>query len=78
MKAVKRFDPSVNVRLVSFAVHWIRARSMSTCFATGAGEDRHHESSAQAVLQPASLKKNLTWLSAEETAAVLATWVSPR
>ncbi|KAG1707514.1 RNA polymerase sigma factor RpoH [Nymphon striatum] len=25
MKAVKRFDPSVNVRLVSFAVHWIRA-----------------------------------------------------
>src|SRR5215510_3457945 len=25
MKAVKRFDPGVNVRLVSFAVHWIRA-----------------------------------------------------
>jgi RNA polymerase sigma-32 factor len=25
MKAVKRFDPSVQVRLVSFAVHWIRA-----------------------------------------------------
>ena len=25
MKAVKRFDPEVNVRLVSFAVHWIRA-----------------------------------------------------
>ena len=25
MKAVKRFDPSHNVRLVSFAVHWIRA-----------------------------------------------------
>ncbi|PID46070.1 MAG: RNA polymerase sigma factor RpoH [Proteobacteria bacterium] len=25
VKAVKRFDPSVNVRLVSFAVHWIRA-----------------------------------------------------
>jgi RNA polymerase sigma-32 factor len=25
MKAVKRFDPNVNVRLVSFAVHWIRA-----------------------------------------------------
>lgn len=25
MKAVKRFDPSVGVRLVSFAVHWIRA-----------------------------------------------------
>ena len=25
MKTVKRFDPDVNVRLVSFAVHWIRA-----------------------------------------------------
>ena len=25
MKAVRRFDPTVGVRLVSFAVHWIRA-----------------------------------------------------
>ncbi len=25
MKAVKRFDPQVGVRLISFAVHWIRA-----------------------------------------------------
>lgn len=25
MKAVKRFDPGIGVRLVSFAVHWIRA-----------------------------------------------------
>ncbi len=25
MKAIKRFDPNVGVRLVSFAVHWIRA-----------------------------------------------------
>ena len=25
MKAVKRFDPNVGVRLVAFAVHWIRA-----------------------------------------------------
>nr|VFK04027.1 MAG: RNA polymerase, sigma 32 subunit, RpoH [Candidatus Kentron sp. H]VFK04277.1 MAG: RNA polymerase, sigma 32 subunit, RpoH [Candidatus Kentron sp. H]VFK07170.1 MAG: RNA polymerase, sigma 32 subunit, RpoH [Candidatus Kentron sp. H] len=25
MKAVRRFDPSIGVRLVSFAVHWIRA-----------------------------------------------------
>ncbi len=25
MKAVKRFDPEMNVRLVSFAVHWVRA-----------------------------------------------------
>ncbi len=26
MKAVKRFDPNVGVRLVSFAVHWVRAQ----------------------------------------------------
>src|SRR3989338_8402106 len=25
MKAVKRFDPRMGVRLVSFAVHWIKA-----------------------------------------------------
>ncbi len=25
MKAIKRFDPTMNVRLVSFAVHWIKA-----------------------------------------------------
>jgi RNA polymerase sigma-32 factor len=25
MKAVRRFDPEIGVRLVSFAVHWIRA-----------------------------------------------------
>lgn len=25
MKAVKRFEPDMNVRLISFAVHWIRA-----------------------------------------------------
>ena len=25
MKAIKRFDPTMNVRLISFAVHWIRA-----------------------------------------------------
>src|SRR3546814_16058242 len=25
MKAVKRFDPEVGVRLISFAVHWIKA-----------------------------------------------------
>lgn len=27
MKAVRRFNPEVGVRLVSFAVHWIKARS---------------------------------------------------
>jgi len=29
MKAVKRFDPERGVRLVSFALHWIKRRSTS-------------------------------------------------
>lgn len=32
MKAVKRFDPEVGVRLVSFAVHWIRAEILEYVF----------------------------------------------
>jgi RNA polymerase, sigma 32 subunit, RpoH len=36
MKAVKRFNPEMGVRLVSFAVHWIKARSTSSSCATGA------------------------------------------
>ena len=35
MKAVKRFNPEVGVRLVSFAVHWIKAEYMSLCLKTG-------------------------------------------
>ena len=35
MKAVHRFDPERGVRLVSFALHWIRPRSTSTSCATG-------------------------------------------
>ena len=37
MKAVKRFDPEKGVRLVSFAVHWIKAEIHEYTFcATGA------------------------------------------
>ena len=35
MKAVKRFDPTKGVRLVSFAVHWIKAEMQNIFFATG-------------------------------------------
>src|SRR5258708_12524119 len=34
MKAIKRFDPTVGVRLVSFAVHWIRAEPPETVLPT--------------------------------------------
>ena len=36
MKAVKRFDPDVGVRLVSFAVHWVKAEIHDMFCAIGA------------------------------------------
>ncbi len=36
MKAVKRYDPDRGVRLVSFALHWIRAEIHEYVCATGA------------------------------------------
>lgn len=36
MKAVRRFDPEVGVRLVSFAVHWIKAEMHEYILKTGA------------------------------------------
>ena len=36
MKAVKRFDPERNVRLVSFAMHWIKAEMHEFILRTGA------------------------------------------
>jgi RNA polymerase sigma-32 factor len=36
MKAVKRFNPEVGVRLVSFAVHWIKAEIHEFILKTGA------------------------------------------
>ncbi len=55
MKAVKRFDPDQGVRLVSFAVHWIRAEIHDYVLRNWRMvEDRHHQDATQAVLQPAS------------------------
>ncbi len=54
MKAVKRFDPDQGVRLVSYAMHWIKAEIheyISEELAHGQGG--HHQGPAQAVLQPA-------------------------
>jgi len=48
MKAVKALRPNVGVRLVSFAVHWIRAEIRITCFATGAlRQSGDHQVAAQ-------------------------------
>jgi RNA polymerase sigma-32 factor len=71
MKAVKRFDPAVGVRLVSFAVHWIRAEIHEYVLRNWRLV-RIATTKAQRKLffNLRRLKRNLSWLSAEETRAV--------
>ncbi|MFO1401759.1 MAG: RNA polymerase sigma factor RpoH [Steroidobacteraceae bacterium] len=71
MKAVKRFDPEVGVRLVSFAVHWIRAEIHEYVLRNWR-QVKIATTKAQRKLffNLRRLKKNLNWLNAEETAAV--------
>src|SRR5437764_11923477 len=71
MKAVKRFDPAVNVRLVSFAVHWIRAEIHEYVLRNWRlVKIATTKAQRKLFLNLRKLKKNLTWLSAEETEAV--------
>jgi RNA polymerase sigma-32 factor len=71
MKAVRRFDPDVGVRLVSFAVHWIRAEIHEFVIrnwklvkvATTKAQRKLFFNLRRA-------KQHLGWLSADETAAV--------
>jgi RNA polymerase sigma-32 factor len=71
MKAVKRFDPAVGVRLVSFAVHWIRAEIHEYVLRNWR-QVKIATTKAQRKLffNLRRLKTNLNWLNAEETAAV--------
>src|SRR5579862_1471110 len=71
MKAVKRFDPNVNVRLVSFAVHWIRAEIHEYVLRNWRlVKIATTKAQRKLFFNLRRMKKNLTWLSAEETAAV--------
>ena len=71
MKAVKRFDPSFGVRLVSFAVHWIKAEIHEFVLrnwrvvkvATTKGQRK-------LFFNLRNRKKTLSWLTAEETRAI--------
>jgi len=71
MKAVKRFDPRMGVRLVSFAVHWIRAEIHEFVIRNWRLV-RVATTKAQRKLffNLRRMKKNLAWLSDEETRAV--------
>ena len=71
MKAVKRFDPNVGVRLVSFAVHWIRAEIHEYVLRNWRlVKIATTKAQRKLFFNLRRLKKNLTWLTAEETAAV--------
>src|SRR5580658_823971 len=71
MKAVKRFDPAQNVRLVSFAVHWIRAEIHEYVLRNWRlVKVATTKAQRKLFFNLRRLKKNLSWLSAEETAAV--------
>ncbi len=71
MKAVKRFDPTLGVRLVSFAVHWIRAEIHEYVLRNWRlVKIATTKSQRKLFFNLRKAKKNLSWLSAEETAAV--------
>ncbi len=71
MKAVKRFDPTVGVRLVSFAVHWIRAEIHEYVLKNWRlVKVATTKAQRKLFFNLRKAKKNLAWLSAEETAAV--------
>ncbi len=71
MKAVKRFDPEKGVRLVSFAVHWIKAE-MHEFILRNWRIVKVATTKAQRKLffNLRSQKKSLAWLSADEAQAV--------
>jgi RNA polymerase sigma-32 factor len=71
MKAVKRFDPTLNVRLVSFAVHWIRAEIHEYVLRNWRlVKIATTKAQRKLFFNLRRMKKNLSWLTAEETAAV--------
>lgn len=71
MKAVKRFDPDVGVRLVSFAVHWIRAEIHEFVLKNWKlVKVATTKAQRKLFFNLRKAKKRLGWLSQEETAAV--------
>ena len=71
MKAVKRFDPSYDVRLVSFAVHWIRAEIHEFVLKNWRiVKVATTKAQRKLFFNLRKKKKTLAWLSAAETEAV--------
>ena len=71
MKAVKRFDPNVGVRLVSFAVHWIRAEIHEYVLKNWRlVKVATTKAQRKLFFNLRKAKKHLGWLSKDETEAV--------
>ena len=71
MKAVKRFDPKVGVRLVSFAVHWIRAEIHEYVLKNWRlVKVATTKAQRKLFFNLRKAKSSLGWLSSEETEAV--------
>lgn len=71
MKAVKRFDPEFGVRLVSFAVHWIRAEIHEYVLRNWRiVKVATTKAQRKLFFNLRKKKKSLAWLSYEETQAV--------
>jgi RNA polymerase sigma-32 factor len=73
MKAVRRFDPSIGVRLVSFAVHWIKAEIHEFVLRNWRiVKVATTKSQRKLFFNLRSSKKRLGWFSQEEVAGVAA------
>lgn len=71
MKAVKRFDPSMGVRLVSFAVHWIRAEIHEYVLRNWRlVKIATTKAQRKLFFNLRRFKKNLGWLTDSETRAI--------
>ncbi len=71
MKAVKRFDPDVGVRLISFAVHWIRAEIHEFVIKNWRiVKVATTKSQRKLFFKLRSAKKELNWFSQDEVSAV--------
>lgn len=71
MKAVKRFDPTIGVRLVSFAVHWVRAEMHEYILRNWRiVKVATTKSQRKLFFNLRSSKKRLGWLNNEEVIAV--------
>jgi len=71
MKAVKRFDPERGVRLVSFAVHWIRAEIHEHIIRNWrVVKIATTKAQRKLFFNLRKMRKNLSWLSLEESKAI--------